>query len=368
MLAYPTHMPVFSATPPIPVALSPCHSYSQSAVDIAVFSCLDAIGWVLPYGCRVLVKPNLLRADPLSCTNPQVVRAACQWLLDRHCTVTVADSPGFGTAAYVAQSIGLTAALKPLGLVPMALEAPVPVPLPSSKQFSKGLATPCATMGLKPPQHAADKAGCGMCRHACSTQDWHHPWKHQWGVSTTALHSDYILSVPRVKAHCQMRVTLSVKNLFGCVCAWRKAIAHTVQGASQEHFTAALVDLWAALPPVVALADGITAMHKTGPSGGEPYPLGCVGASSSAVALDTAFYTMLGQQPCDIPLWAELCRRKIAGASPEDLTFPLAQSYIFDAGSFEVPAHLMDVSFQPHRLLLSLWRRWWLRYFPPTNV
>lgn len=367
MLAHPhIYMPELSANPLIPVAFSQCHSYSQNAVDSAVFAALEGIGWVPAYGCRVLVKPNLLRADPLSCTNPQVVRAACQWLLDRHCKVTVADSPGFGTAAHVAQSIGLTAALKPLGLVPMALEDPVAVSLPSTKQFSKGPATPCSTMGLKPPQHSPDKAGCGTCRYACSNQEWDHPWKHQWGVSTTALHSDYILSVPRVKAHCQMRLTLSVKNLFGCVCSWRKAIAHTVQGTSQDHFTAALTDLWAALPPVLALADGITAMHKTGPSGGEAFPLGCVAASPSAVALDTAFYTMLGQQPHDIPLWAELCRRKIVGSSPEDLTFPLAEPYMFDVAGFEVPAQLIDISFQPHRLLLSLWRRWRLRYFPPT--
>lgn len=320
--------------PPTAVAFSPCGDYSPAAVDAAVCASLEASGWAPPHGCRVLVKPNLLRADALTCTHPQVVRAACQWLLDHHCTIVVADSPGFGTAAFVAHSIGLDAALKPLGIVPTALEEPLPLALPS-----------------------AQRSG--------GSQGWKHPWKEQWGVSATALHTDVILSVPKVKAHCQMRLTLSVKNLFGCVCSWRKAIAHTVQGSSQSHFTAALIDLWAALPPVLALADGIVAMHKNGPSGGEAYPLGCVAASSSAVALDTAFYHLLGQQPADIPLWAELCRRKIAGTKPEDLTFPLAQPDAFDVARFELPAQLMDVSFQPHRLLGSLWRRWRQRYFPP---
>lgn len=319
------------------VAFSPCGGYSPPAVDAAVFASLAASGWVPPHGCRVLVKPNLLRADALTCTHPQVVRAACQWLLDHHCKVVVADSPGFGTAAHVAHSIGLSAALKPLGIAPRALEDPVSLSLPSTQQD----------------------------RSSTTGQGWRHPWKEQWGVSATALNSDVILSVPKVKAHCQMRLTLSVKNLFGCVCSWRKAIAHTVQGTSQAHFTAALTDLWAALPPVLALADGIVAMHKNGPSGGEAYPLGCVAASSSAVALDTAFYHMLGQQPTDIPLWAELCRRQIVGAVPEHLTFPLAQPDAFDAGHFVLPAQLMDVSFQPHRLLGSLWRRWRQRYFPP---
>lgn len=309
--------------PPFPVALQHCADYQPEAVDRAVFGCLEASDWVPPQGCRVLVKPNLLRADSLTCTHPQVVRAACQWLLDHNARVVVADSPGFGTAAHVAQSIGLTAALKPLGLSVTALENPLPVLLPHSEG-----------------------------RH--------------WGVSATALHSDVIVSIPKVKAHCQMRLTLAVKNMFGCVCGWRKAVAHTVQGTSAAHFTAALVDLWAALPPVMGLADGIVCMHKTGPSGGEAYPLHCIAASHSAVALDTALYTMLKAQAEQVPLWHELVRRNIAGARWQDLTFPLAQSYDFSTATFVVPSHLMDVSFRPHRLLLSLYRRWWQRYFPPS--
>ena len=67
-------------------------------------------------GLRVLVKPNLLRAVPLACADPLVTAAACAWLLGQGASVTVADSPGFGTARGVAAAIGLEAALKPLGL------------------------------------------------------------------------------------------------------------------------------------------------------------------------------------------------------------------------------------------------------------
>ncbi|MEG2173176.1 MAG: DUF362 domain-containing protein [Desulfovibrionaceae bacterium] len=309
---------------PFPVALHACADYQPERVDLAIFGCLDACGWAPPYGCRVLVKPNLLRADALTCTHPYIVRAACQWLLDHHAQVTVADSPGFGTAAHVARSIGLSAALKPLGLSVASLEQALPVPLP-------------------------------------------HGGGGHWGVSATALQADVILSVPKVKAHCQMRLTLAVKNLFGCVCGWRKAVAHTVQGVSAAQFTAALVDLWAALPPVMALADGIEGMHKTGPSGGAPFPLHCVAASTSAMALDTAFYTMLKVQSADVPLWLASCKRQIAGAQWQDLTFPLAQPHDFDTANFIVPAQLMGLSFRPQRLLFSLCRRWWQSVFPHAN-
>lgn len=312
--------------PPYAVAMAHCPDYTPSLVDRAVGQCLDACGWQPASGCRVLVKPNLLRADSLTCTHPQVVRAACQWLLDHGAQLTVADSPGFGTVKHVARSIGLTEALKPLGLAPRALVHAVAVPLNGDA--------------------GADAA------HG------------HWGVSSTALHSDVILSIPRIKAHCQMRLTLGTKNLFGCVCGWRKAVAHTVQGKNCSLFTASLVDLWAALPPVVGLADGITCMDVTGPSGGNPFTLGCVAASSSVIALDTAVYSLLQARPEQIPLWAELTRRRIAGATLADVTFPLASLADFDASGFRLPLFLTDTSFQPHRLLWSLCRRLRQHYFP----
>lgn len=90
-------------------------------------------------------------------------------------------------------------------------------------------------------------------------------------MSRLALECDALLSVPRVKAHAQMRVTLAVKNLFGCVCGLRKAVAHTVQGNTPGVFETCVAALWQALPPVAGLADGITAMHVTGPSGGSRF-------------------------------------------------------------------------------------------------
>ena len=49
-------------------------------------------------GLRVLVKPNLLRAVPLTCTSPAVVVVACAWLQSCDARAIAADSPGFGTA------------------------------------------------------------------------------------------------------------------------------------------------------------------------------------------------------------------------------------------------------------------------------
>ena len=166
------------------VALTSCSSYAAAAATEAVGRTLDASGWHPPRG-PVLVKPNLLRAVPLACTHPQVTAAVCRWLLDKGARVTVADSPGFGSARGVSRAIGLDAALAPLGVRVCALDDPVPVPL----------------------------RGGGS-----------------WGVTRTALEADAIVSVPRVKAHAQVRLTLAVKNLFGCICGLGKVMAHSRRG------------------------------------------------------------------------------------------------------------------------------------------
>lgn len=302
----------------VPVALISCVSYQRPLVEEAVRRCFDACELLsgLPRGARVLVKPNLLRASPLCCTHPEVVRAICLCLLERGLRVSVADSPGFGTARSVAAAIGLTEALRPLGLDVSSLDSAQAVRL-------------------------GPRAGGGS-----------------WGVARSALESDHILSVPRVKAHCQMGLTLAVKNLFGCVCGLRKALAHTTQGDSVEMFANALLDLWAALPPSSGFADGVEAMHVNGPSGGEPFALGCLGASPSVVALDAALGLALGVEPRHVPLWAAARERRLPGSHAEDIVWPLAGVEVFDASGFILP-ELIDVSFRPHRLLWSLCRRVW---------
>lgn len=291
------------------VALAACAGYDASVR--AVGAALDASGWNPGRGVAVLVKPNLLRAVPLACAHPGVVAAACAWLMDRGARVRVADSPGFGTAAGVARAVGLADALRPLGLTVSALDDPVPVPL-----------------------------ACGG----------------RWGVSRLALESDALLSVPKVKAHAMMRLSLSVKNLFGCVCGLRKAWAHTRQGGRPGDFVGGLLDLYAALPPVAALADGVEAMHVTGPAGGRPFALGLVAASSDAPALDAALGALLGARPADVPLWAEVARRGLGG-DPASFVYPLERPEHFVARAFILPAMLEDISFRPHRLALSLGRR-----------
>lgn len=295
-----------AGTPAIPVALLRQESYAREALQGAVERLFAACGARFSHGERVLVKPNLVSRGNagLSCTHPEVLRAVCAQLLDLGAQVRVADSPAFGSAERVARACGMDEALRPLGLRVASLGRPVPLALSLGGSI---------------------------------------------GVSRQALEAGRIVSVARLKAHGQFRVTAGVKNLFGCVCGCRKALAHMRLGETPGAMESMVLDVLAALPPVTALVDGIVAMHRGGPVHGEPFLLGLLGASATPLALDAVLYALLGQSPHSVPLWAEALARGLPGADPAQAVFPLEGPQAFDARGFVIQAGLDPMRFEPLR-------------------
>ena len=306
----------------IPVALVRCSDYNSTALSEQVGTLLKAIGWRPSRGSRVLVKPNLLAPKPpdfLPCTHPMVVRAACEYLLDLSAKVTVGDSPSFGTGKRVAQKIGLSKALADLPVDLIDLNQPV-----LTKLSSNG----------------------GIV-----------------AISRQALEQDVILNLAKLKVHRMVAITGAVKNHFGCITSLWKALLHVVMGDRGNRFESMLMDLLDLLPPSVSLLDAVRAMHVTGPVDGQPFPLDMLAASPSAVALDTAVYTLLRLYPADVPLWQEAVRRDMFGANPGDLAYPLEPLDSFDARDFVIPATLQSAGFHPVRLAKRLMKNTWAACF-----
>ncbi len=308
------------------VILAKAAEYGEPAVARAR-ELLDCLDLTIAPGDKVLVKLNMLRADMLTCTNATLVAGVCRYLLDKGCRVTVGDSPGFGTAKGIAKTIGLDIALEKAGCASVPL---ITLDDPVKKPLSLG-------------------GHIGLSRHA--------------------LEADYILNLPKLKAHVQMRVTGAVKNLFGCISGIRKAVVHTRYGDKETDgiavFPSAVADILDHLPPVISLMDGITAMHVRGPSGGKAFPAHFLAASASPVALDTLVYTMLGVSPEEVPLWKELQRRKAPGAFPEEIVVYGEAITECDLSRFKLPRTLMPQTFNPARLAVSTAKRLWARLMPP---
>ncbi len=299
---------MLTARPHIPVALLRQTGYDRPALRDAVERVLTACGLDFARGERVLVKPNLVSKNNagLSCTHPEVVRAVCAHLLDCSARPLVADSPAFGSAGRVAAACGLTEALKDLGLRVATLDRPTPLKLRDGGSI---------------------------------------------GLSRRALEADRILSVARLKAHGQFRVTASTKNLFGAVCGCRKALAHMRLGDLSGRMERLVLDVRAALPPASGLVDGIVAVHRGGPVHGEAFPLGLLGCSPDTLTLDAALYGILGLTPADVPLWTEALIQRLPGADPRAARFVLEPPQAFDAKGFEIQQQLEPMRFEPLRFM-----------------
>src|SRR5579862_2530825 len=80
--------------------------------------------------------------------------------------------------------------------------------------------------------------------------------------------ADFVISMPKVKAHHWAGVTLSMKNVFGVApgskYGWPKNILHW-RGIQQS-----IVDICATVPIHFVIADGIVAMEGNGPLAGTP--------------------------------------------------------------------------------------------------
>lgn len=94
--------------------------------------------------------------------------------------------------------------------------------------------------------------------------------KHLW-LPKAMLQADFLVSMPKVKAHHWSGVTLGMKNMFGVVpgsrYGWPKNILHW-NGIQQS-----ILDICATVPVHFVIADAIMAMEGNGPLNGTPRPL-----------------------------------------------------------------------------------------------
>jgi uncharacterized protein (DUF362 family) len=111
----------------------------------------------------------------------------------------------------------------------------------------------------------------------------------------TVLKADIVISMPKIKTHHWAGVTLSLKNLFGCVpgnvYGWPKNFLHW-QGIDKS-----IAELAAAIPIHYVIADGIEAMDGNGPLHGNARSLGCLVFADDPIAADATCCRLMGLQP-----------------------------------------------------------------------
>ena len=118
--------------------------------------------------------------------------------------------------------------------------------------------------------------------------------KDLW-LPRTVLEADFLVSMPKIKAHHWSGVTLSMKNMFGVVpgarYGWPKNILHW-KGIQES-----ILDLCATVPVHFVIADGIVAMEGNGPLNGTPRALGKIVLADDPVAADATCARLMGFHP-----------------------------------------------------------------------
>ena len=118
--------------------------------------------------------------------------------------------------------------------------------------------------------------------------------KDLW-LPRTVLEADFLVSMPKIKAHHWSGVTLSMKNMFGVVpgarYGWPKNILHW-KGIQES-----ILDLCATVPIHFVIADGIVAMEGNGPLNGTARALGKIVLADDPVAADATCARLMGFHP-----------------------------------------------------------------------
>src|SRR5579859_171088 len=144
--------------------------------------------------------------------------------------------------------------------------------------------------------------------------------------------ADFVVSMPKVKAHHWAGVTLSMKNMFGVVpgakYGWPKNILHW-RGIQQS-----IVDICATVPIHFVIADGILAMEGNGPLAGTPRALGRIILADDPVAAAATCARLMGFIPERIPHIAET--GKFLGNASVELIDQLADPLIVAKPPFRV--------------------------------
>jgi len=250
------------------VVFSSQMDYEYSSLKESILSAVNSLGGISQFvkpEDSVLIKPNLLSArspEKRITTDPTFVMAVVEIVKEAGGRPVIADSPpGIESFRLICERTGMEE---------IAQRTKVPL------------------VELRKPR----KGNTAKCLRFSSLE-----------VSAEALEADVIINLPKMKTHCQMLLSLGVKNIFGTVISREKAEWHYRTGLDRDTFATLLLDIHNTLNPDLTILDGVWGMEGHGPSGGTPRNFGIIAASADALALDLSVSEMMGINPSDFPLY-----------------------------------------------------------------
>ncbi len=305
------------------VNLIRAESYQQELLRASLEKLLEPLGGMESFvkpGSRVLLKPNLLtgsRPTKECVTRPELVYCVAQMVQAAGGKPFLGDSPAFGSAMGVAKANGYLQLLEELNLPIVEFHGQ---------------------------------------RYQTVSEEFNHLL-----LSKEVIDADVVINLPKVKSHAQLTLTLGVKNLFGCVPGKMKAWWHMEAGKDSARFGQMLVETARTINPNLTIIDGIVGHEGNGPSGGEPRPLGILGASSDVFALDLALVEILNVNPAIVPTVAAAMRLGLC-SDLESIHFPQLRPEELKVLDWKLPNTLIPIDFGMPRVIKSTFRHLYIRF------
>lgn len=270
------------------VGIVECSNYELNTVTGALERIIENTSFPRVEGKYILLKPNVLSDAPVDkhiTTNPVVVRAVIRILKKKGAgRIIVGDSPGLPGSSFKPVNCGIWSVVEEEGV--------------EWVDFSEGaVLRTLPSTGFKVLQtHYLDDV-------------------------------DLVFSLAKMKTHQLMMATGCVKNMFGTVPGLNKSPMH-LKASSPSSFSRVICDIYRTHIPEYSIMDAIVSMEGAGPANGTPRHTGLLLGSSSAPALDKAEALIMGYNPHDIPILANLEKEEKGITdgiypllNPEDITF-----------------------------------------------
>ena len=270
------------------VSIVRCEDYSHARE--AVREAIELIGGLDPIifpGARVLLKPNLLAAEPPDnavTTHPAIVSAMCELVLEAGGVPVVGDGAGITHPGITDEALDMS--------------------------------------GIR---EAAQKAGAEVLSFETSGYEVVNvPYASHFSqlyLAKPVRYADLVISLPKLKTHELTLFTGAVKNMFGGIPLKLRKEAHLL--GKKNLFSEAVVDIYSARVPHLALMDGVVGMEGNGPARGTPVNVGVLMASYDCVSLDVVASKLIGLDPMQVPTNEAAIARGYGTKDPEVCGVPL---------------------------------------------
>lgn len=261
------------------VSITKCKSYNQEEVYFAVKRAIELLGGInyfVKTEDRVLIKPNLLAAQPPESgidTHPEFVRSVIRLVKETGAEIFLGDSPSvWGTPQDIDEVYEIS--------------------------------------GMR---QVAEEEGINLVKLDRSII------VGNYSLTARIKDCNCIISLPKFKTHDFTVLTAAIKNLFGLVPGLFKTELHR-KAIDSANFAKILVDIYELTKPRLTLIDGIVAMEGNGPAtAGTLRNMNLVLAGEDAVSVDAVLAMIMGLAPKDILTTKEAAERGLGNADIGDI-------------------------------------------------